>query len=378
MKINLTFLLRSLWSGGAERQFIELVKNLDRDKFHVRVMLFYAQGELLPELHAMEGIEIVSLRKRGRWDLMGFIRNLVVQLRAHHADVLYSFLDVPNAIAAVAGKLAGVKVIWGVRSARMDFSRYDWTAGVVYRVEVFLSLFVDRIIVNSQSGADYHSGKGFNRAKMVVIPNGINTNRYRPSPEEGLSRRADWGVAKDELLIGLVARLDPMKDHPTFLRAAAQVHAQYPGARFVCVGDGPEEYRQDLQALTSALNLENCLIWAGGREDMRAVYNALDVLVSSSYGEGFSNVIGEAMAGGIPCVVTDAGDSAHIVGAAGLVVLPRSADALAQAIGQMLQKSAAERRSLGQQARQRIVERFSVEQMVKATEGLILDRAAAR
>ncbi len=374
--IHLAFLLRSLWSGGAERQFLELVKRLDRRKFRITVLLFYTQGELLAELNALGDVEVLSLGKRSRWDLWGFTRSLVAQIRARQTDVLYSFLDVPNNFAAVAGKLAGVKVVWGVRSSHMDFSRYDWTAGMVYRVEIFLSRFADCIVVNSQSGAEYHRRNGFRGEKMTVVPNGIDTENYRPDAAARKQLRLEWGIAGDEWLVGLVARLDPMKDHPTFLRAAARLCERNPNVRFVCVGDGPAEYLQELQALSESLGLGEKVIWAGGWDDMTAVYNALDVLVSSSYGEGFSNVIGEAMACGLPCVVTDVGDSARIVGDTGLVVTPRDPAALADAMMQMLVQSPRERRALGVRARERIVAYFSMERMVRATEALLLELAA--
>ncbi|RME86581.1 MAG: glycosyltransferase [Anaerolineae bacterium] len=376
--IRLTFLLRSLWSGGAERQFLELVKRLDRGTFHITVLLFYPQGDLFAELNALEDVTIASLEKRSRWDLLGFTRGLVEQIRAQKTDVLYSFLDVPNVFAAVAGKMAGVKVVWGVRSSHMDFSRYDWTAGVVYRVECFLSRFADCIVVNSQSGADYHRRKGFRGTRMRVIPNGVDTSRFQPNAAWGASVRREWKIPLDVVLVGLVARLDPMKDHPTFLRAAAQVHRECPQARFVCVGDGPAAYRDELQSLAASLGLGDVLVWAGQRADMPAVYNALDVLVSSSYGEGFPNVIGEAMACGVPCVVTDAGDSARIVGETGIVAPPRQPAALADALMTMLAMSPEERRALGKRARERIATRFSVERMVKATETLLRELATVR
>ena len=152
---------------------------------------------------------------------------------------------------------------------------------------------------------------------MAVIPNGIDTSRFREMPGSGARLRALWGVRDDQILIGLVGRLDYMKDHPTFLRAAAKLTHHNDSVRFVCVGGGPISYAAQLKDLSSELGLHDRIVWAGDQDDMPSVYSALDLLVSSSSGEGFSNVIGEAMACGVPCVVTDVGDSALIVGETG-------------------------------------------------------------
>jgi glycosyltransferase involved in cell wall biosynthesis len=202
---------------------------------------------------------------------------------------------------------------------------------------------------------------------MIVIHNGIDTERYRPDEAARLRMRAKWGL-RDQVLIGLVGRLDIMKDHPTFLRAAAEIARASRGVRFVCIGAGPEEYRKELEALSMSLGIADQLIWTGELKDMAAAYNALDLLASSSYGEGFPNVIGEAMACGIPCVATDVGDSALIVGNTGTVVPPKDPLSLARAWQQWLSLGADRRRAQGARARERIESNFNVKRMLARTE----------
>jgi glycosyltransferase involved in cell wall biosynthesis len=164
----------------------------------------------------------------------------------------------------------------------------------------------------------------------VVIPNGVDTGRFAPDPDARAAVRSEWGVGQNEVLVGMVARLDPMKDHRNFLKAAARLGSRRPGTRFVCIGDGPPEYRQALVQEARDLCLEARLTWTGTRDDMPRVYNALDIAVSSSaYGEGTANTIIEAMATGVPCVVTEVGDSAAIVGSLGWVCPPSDSAALA-------------------------------------------------
>ncbi len=178
-----------------------------------------------------------------------------------------------------------------------------------------------------------------------------------------LTREQVYQLARivDELkipVIGIVARLDPIKDHASFLEAAAGVAAAMPAARFVCVGNGEPVYTASLKTRATALGLDSRLLWAGARHDMSAVYNALDVNVLCSIGEGMPNVLGEAMACGTPCVVTDAGDSALVVGDTGPVVPVRAPRELAAAMIELAGAPPAERHARALQARQRIVERY--------------------
>ena len=207
---------------------------------------------------------------------------------------------------------------------------------------------------------------------MVVIPNGIDTDQFRPDKNARTRQRRTWGIDDSEQLIGLVARLDPMKGHPVFLAAAAQLAAQYRATRFVCVGDGPEAYRNELKTLAHELGLEDRLIWAGASSDMAAVYNALDISTSSSgFGEGFSNAIGEAMACEVPCVVTDVGDSAWIVEERRGVVPAGDPEALCSAWLGLL--SDPERRAaMGRTGRQKIEQHFSIRRLTERTEQLLL------
>ncbi|HQI82653.1 MAG TPA: glycosyltransferase [Deltaproteobacteria bacterium] len=176
------------------------------------------------------------------------------------------------------------------------------------------------------------------------------------------------GIKEGELLIGHVGRIDPMKDHPTFLHAAALLALERRDIRFVCVGKGNPSVMKEMQGLSEKLGLSPILTWTGPRTDMKAVYNGIDILASSSsFGEGFSNVIGEAMACGRICVVTDVGDSSLIVGETGFVIPPRDHHALAGAWNTALSLSPEDRLAKGQEARKRILDNFSTSHLVRST-----------
>lgn len=365
--MKISFLIRSLDCGGAERQLVALARGLQQQGCLVIVAVFYSGGLLEKDLHGA-GVKIHSLDKKGRWDIIGFIWRLIIFIYYQRPDVLHGYLGTSNIITVLLKPLfPRIRMVWGVRASNMDLSRYDWLARLSYRIECWLSRFADKIIVNSFAGRNYALMKGFPGNKMIVIPNGIDTERFYPDSNARRRVRLDWGMTEKEVVFGLVGRLDPMKDHPTFLRAAALLTREIGGVYFVCVGGGPDEYCRELQTLARTLGITDRLIWAGARMDMTAVYNALDILSSSSYGEGFPNVIGEAMSCGVPCVVTDVGDSACIVGNTGVVVPARSPEELAEGFKVMLERLKGNRKSISEEVRKRIIMEFGLEVLVQKT-----------
>jgi glycosyltransferase involved in cell wall biosynthesis len=366
---SVVLLCQELVTGGAQRQVIEIARGLRQRGTEVTVLTFYPGGELLPQLLAA-GVPCVSLDKGGRWDLIGFTWRLVRVLRRLRPQAVYGFMAVANVLLVLLRPvLPRTAVVWGVRSTDLKTEHYDWLLARFIRLESALARFADLVVCNSYRGRDDAAARGFPSRRLRVIGNGIDVETFTFDAEGRRRRRAQWGIGDDQLLVGLPARLDPMKDHGSFLRAAQAVRCRLPHARFVCVGSGPPDYERRLHSLADELELGRAVVWAGELLDMRAAYSAMDVVVSSSsFGEGFSNAIGEAMACARPCVVTDVGDSARLVGDAGIVVAPESPAALAEAIVQ----AASDRGSvLGAQARLRAQRHFSVEVLVERTANVL-------
>ena len=350
-----------------------LARELNGQGFDVLVAVFYGGGSLEAGLQEL-GVRIVSLQKRGRWDLIPFLLRLVRLVHHEKPDLVHGFQPVPNLLTLFLKTIyPATKTVWGIVASYMDLDRYDWLSRVVFPIQCFFSRFADMIIVNSTAGRNYHEKRGIPSRKMIVIPNGIDTEMFRPDPGGRNKVREAFGIGEREKLIGLVGRLDPMKDHPTFLRAASILKDKRSVTlRFLCVGDGSNPYKSQIIDLARDLGLDDSLLWAGSRSDMPDIYNALDVAVSSSYGEGLSNVICEAMACGVPCVVTDVGDSRWIVGDCGIVVPPKSPNSLAESIITMLEKVETQP-DLGIRCRQRIVENFGISNLVVNTIQAIRD-----
>jgi glycosyltransferase involved in cell wall biosynthesis len=335
----------------------------------VVVVVFYRGGPFAEKLEAA-GVRLIELDKGGRWDFLPFLMRLLRHLRQMRPALLHGYLTVANLFAALLKPfLPGTRIIWGIRASNMDLAHYDWLARLTTGVESMLARRPDLIIANSSAGRKIAVAQGCPQQRLIMIENGIDVGHFVYDPLARLRLRSEFGVTEQEIVIGLSARLDPMKGHRDFLRAAGLIVRNNSRVSFLCVGEGRPEYRRGLQELAQQVCPDVRLIWAGMRSDMPELYSAMDIATSTSiFGEGFSNSVAEAMSCSLPCVVTDVGDSAFIVGDTGLVVSPADPETLAAAWRKLLELPTEERVALGNRARQRVVENFSVAKMVDSTE----------
>lgn len=366
--MNIFFLIRGLTHGGAQRQLTELVKGMDTTRHQVTVATFYDGGALRSEIENIKGVRVVSLGKKGRWDLLPFVWRLRRVVREAKPDILHGYMGNANELCSLMAWLCGGRAVWGLRMSDRDDSRYDWLSKWSWRTGAWFSKSAAVIIANSHSGKRDYIARGYCGDHMIVVHNGIDIGRFRPDPAVGREMRREWKIADDQRLVGLVGRLDPQKDHPNFLRAAALVSKQRPNVRFICIGNGTDEYRDELKALADKLGLKERVIFTPASNNVLGVYNALDLAtLPSANGEGFANVVGEAMSCGIPVVVTDAGDSALIVQEKEQIVPIRQPEALAAAWLRVLDLPPDERARLGARQRARIEESFQVRHLVQNT-----------
>ena len=351
---------------------IVTAKGLADRGHNVTVLTFY-QGGLYDKELADTQVQLLCLNKKGRWDIFPFLYRLIKILRTQSPELIYSFLGTANILSVLTRCFVPhLRVVWSVRASDMDLEQYDRLSRWSYRLECRLARYSDLVIANSQAGSEYAVQHGFPTDKMAVVPNGIDTERFHIDRAAGKALRKQWGIAEDECLIGVVGRIDPMKGIPVFLEAATLISKHYPGLRFVWVGAGDQAYTEEMAQLSIELGLKDLLVWAGRHSDMVAVYNALDIASSSSsYGEGFPNVLGEAMACGVPCVVTNVGDSALVVGDTGLVVSAKNSQALADAWITILSLDDALLHERKIAIRDRVVNKFSVSALIQNTSTLL-------
>lgn len=368
--MKVMFLIRSLGYGGAERQLVVLAKGLKQRGHDINVAVFYPNGALQQDLE-LEGIPVHVLEKQHRWDVFSFIWKLHRLVKTLDPDVLHGYMVISSLLTIIL-KLLGSNqnMVWGVRCSDMDRNRYDWSMRATFKLSCIASRYADLIIVNSFCGKEYHRTQKYPEHKMEVVTNGINTDKFTIDLLEGKRIRKEWGIDSEKKVIGIVARLDPMKNYEIFLAAAKQLAQLEENAKFVCVGIGPDDYQAKIRGLGANLEADGRLVWAGIRHDMEAVYNAFDIFTNCSSTEGFSNVVGEAMSCGISCVVTDVGDSARIVDSTGIIVKPGDVEGLVSAWRRLLTKSNNESKNA---IRQRIIEHYSIQTLVEKTESLLLD-----
>ena len=319
---KIVLLIRSLNIGGAEVQLANLAGGLSNRGLDLRVVVFYDGGLLEARLEEL-GVTVVSLKKKGRWDFIVFGYKFLRFVYIFRPDIIYSFLTGPN-LCSVIGKLAypKAKIFWGARASVPDqtLRSGDIFVDIAFRLSKQLSAIPEKIILNSNSSLDYHVKTGFEKKKLVVIPNGIDLSRYRYSPEDGHAIRLSWGLRQDAFLIGVVGRLDPIKGHDTFLQAARRFVDKHHKVQFVIVGSGETSYKNRLKVLENTMRLEDCLLWIDETDELTGIYNALNIYTLTSRSESFPNTLCEAMACGTPCVTSDVGDCRSIVGDTGIIV----------------------------------------------------------
>ena len=368
--------------GGSDVSLLRLVEGLDRARFRPIVAL-PSDGPLVARLEA-SGCTVVVLpamkkltRRRGPAYLAGFaltypfaVRRLTRLVRDQRVDLVHTN-TIHNLYGVSAARLAGRPHVWHVREI-------VWQFGVLRRLEVFLTRFADRVVVTSDAvGAMFADDRGRLPANLRKVPNGVDVGRFTPGTPSGRVR-ADLDLPADAPLVGVVCRLDAWKGVDVFLRAAAELRASAPGARFVVVGGalpGQEAHARDLERLAGELGLGDRVRFAGwryGPADMPDVFRALSVLaLPSKEPEPFGLVLLEAMACGVPVVATDHGGPSEIcvAGETGLLVPPGDARAMAGAIEQLL-ADPGRARLMGAAGRRRVETHYDQRDTVRRIESL--------
>jgi glycosyltransferase involved in cell wall biosynthesis len=348
-----------------------LLLRTDRGRFDVSVVALIDDMTVAgPVIEA--GIPIVKLGMRpGMPEPTGVLR-LMSHLRRVRPAVVQTWMDHSNLIGGVASRVTcGAKVVWGVHHSDHVKELTKRTTLLTVGACARLSRWVPRgIVLCSEHSRKLYGERGFAAEKMQVIPNGFDTARFRPDAAARAEVRRELGIAPDAPVVGLVARYDPFKDHAGFCRAAALVATVRRDARFVMCGRGVDGGNRALVSLIEALGIVDRCRLLGPRNDVPRVLAALDVLASSSVSEAFPLAVGEAMACGVPCVATDVGDSARMVGQAGRIVPAGNPLALAEGLNEVLAMDVAERARLGEVGRRRVREMFDLDAVTRRYEAL--------
>jgi len=358
--------ITGLNDGGAEGVLYRLVSGDNRYK-HLVISLM-DEGKYGPMMREAGTAVVCLYMPKGRLTLRGVFKLWQI-LRQNQPDVVQTWMYHADLIGGVAARLAGIKnVFWNIRHTHLEPGKSGRATILVARICAWLSRFVPKkIVCCAEKALQVHAELGYAKKKMLVISNGFQLNVFKPDTFWSNRIRKELGLFNVPLL-GMVGRFNAQKNHECLLKSLSLL--QEKGLAFKCllVGSGVDENNQKLKDWLRIYSLEDKVILLGQRNDIPGIMNALDVhLLSSSFGEAFPNVLAEAMACGKPCVTTDVGDAALIVGDTGWVVAPNDYEALAESTHSALiewQKDSKAWRGRQQACRQRVIDNFDLENMI--------------
>jgi glycosyltransferase involved in cell wall biosynthesis len=358
-------LITGLDQGGAEAMLEKLLLTGRRINPEIeQAVLSLAPPGIVGERLTRAGVNVQSLGLRMP-RMVGQLWRLTHQLRRQRADtIVQTWLWHADLVGGLCARAAGnPRVVWNLRNSMPDLATTKLPSRVVARLCAALSGWLPaQIVCNSEAALHAHTAIGYDRRKCLVIPNGFDLRMFAPSATARQQLRASWGLAPEERLVGMVARVDVQKDHATFIQAAARVARITADVRFLLVGTGVTTDSR-IRTLLNSLSLRQRFILQERREEVPPIMNALDVFCLASKSEGFPNVLGEAMACATPAVATDVGDVREILGDDRFVAAASDPEHLAACILNVLLLTPAERRALGLAQRATIQERFDIERV---------------
>ncbi len=354
--ITVLHVITGLSRGGAEGALSRLVQAMNREEFRSVVVSLRDLGAWGPKLRAA-GITVHALDAE-RWsDGFAALRKLQRIARELQPHIVQSWLYHADLMATLA-RPRTARLAWNIRNSDLSQAR-RWRALVATLAT--LSRAPDVVVANANSGLHAHLDAGYRPRRSIVIPNGVDTDEFKPNPAARVAARRAFGLPETSFIIGMPARADAAKDHATFFAAAAAVLGVRADATFAIAGVGANPRNASLKEAARSVGLDGRIAMLDEVDDMPALYAALDVVALTSVrGEGFPNVVAEAMACGLPVVATDDGDVRRIVGDAGHVVPRGDVPAVAKAMKQCIAAPPEARSALGARARARIEANFSL------------------
>lgn len=365
-RVKILHLITGLGLGGAEAMLANVVYGLDPARFQHKVVSLTDAGAHGPKLRAT-GVEVLALRMtRGipSWRAWRQLRQCLRTEAPHVVQTWMYHADLVGLVATVGLKTTAL--IWNLRCADMEFAHYSRLTAWIVRALARASAKPYGVVVNSMAGQRHHLTLGYQPRRWEVIPNGFDITKFKPDSTAAHRICLELGIPPETPLIGMVARVDPMKDHETFLRAAVLLKDLDQKPAFVMIGAGTEA----LASRIAAYGLTGNTRLLGVRSDVARFMPAFRLLALSSISEGFPNVLGEAMAAGVCCVATDIGDVRALIGETGIVVPPRDPVELANGMREVLSLSPQSYATRAAAARQRIVQYYALDAIIQKYDAL--------
>ncbi|MBE7440640.1 MAG: glycosyltransferase [Spirochaetales bacterium] len=355
--MHVVHIITGLGRGGAESVLLTLAQALEKSGIKCTVISLTGPGPIGTELMAA-GIPVHSVPFRG-WKGIFAAAHLFQLLRRLRPDLAHTWMYHADLLGGLTAWLCRIPVIWHVHNTTLRVGSSKWSTRLVARLCAGISGFVPReILYCARAAIPVHQRIGYSRKKGILAPNGIDTERYRPRPDLRASLRAELKLPADSFVVAMVARADPLKNHEMLFHASIQLAS--PSIFFLLCGKDVNVQNPRFERFVKNEYVQAHFRFLGERQDVNLLLNACDCCVLCSFAEAFPVVLGEAMATGLPCIATDVGDCAWIVGNTGSIVPPGGR--LDLALKSLSGSDLAVRTQLGRRARQRIVENFGISQ----------------
>jgi glycosyltransferase involved in cell wall biosynthesis len=364
--IKIMHVITTLGPAGAEIMLSRVISGMERTRFENEVVSLTGILDLAEKMRGI-GAVVRTLNMNTSVPNPLLVMRLAQWIRESKPDVIHTWMYHANLVGALAARLAGdVPVVWGIHHSALDPRVDKRRTLVVNGICAFLSRrFPARIVCCSEASLRIHKNLGYAAEKMEVIPNGFDIEQVKPEPGARVSVRQELGIPADAILIGIAARFHPLKDHLNFVSAAARLRQQIPKVHFLLCGLDITWKNSRLAGWIEAAGIRDCCHLLGLRHDMSRLFSGMDIATTASRSEAFPIAIGEAMACGTPCVVTDVGDCALIVENTGIVVAPEDPCALAEGWRNLIEAGPRVRHRLGMAARRRVQQQFALPAVVE-------------
>lgn len=378
--MRILHVITGLQSGGAEAMLYKLLSASHGNAFTHHVIALTSGGPFYEKILDL-GVDVQTLDLAMPFVGPGAILRLRQKIAQIDPDIVQGWMYHADLLASLALMLPAPgkghvrpPLVWNIRLSEIDARFVGRSTRLVIRCLAALSRRVPAaIVINAEASRQTHIEAGYTAQKFQLIPNGFDLEKFKPDRAARAALRRELGIAPETRLVGMAARFDPQKDYRGFFAVAKKVIAQYGDVAFVACGSGVEAGNPAIGPLTGPLigkgQITQYVHLLGRRSDMERFYPALDIYVSTAIGEGFANVVGEAMCCAVPCIVTDVGDSRVIVGDSGVVVPPADPAAMARAIIALLDSPAHNRQAMGIRARARMGE-FSIASVARRFEAM--------
>ena len=365
--MKITHIITDLDVGGAERMLDRLLNHSSYSKNQIQIISLKNKGYLHDSLLA-EGYNVSGMGFRaGSFSISGFY-DLKKRIKDFGPNVIQTWMYHADFLGGLAAKSLGIPVIWNIRQTTLKKGIHKNSTRHLAKICAYLSSNIPvKIVTCAHSAVDWHTKLGYDASKFIVIPNGVDTDEFKLKTSDRSRIREEFGLNEDDIIVGTAARFSLSKGYDVLIKAIENIVSSSENIKFIFCGNNIEPQNEQLWGWIIKQNLKDKISLLGTRSDMPAIYSAMDILVSPSLAEGLSNTIIEAMSCSLPCVVTDVGDSALIVRDTGLIIPPGDVGAITKSILELAQDKA-QRKKLGREARKKILNEYSIQEIVRQYE----------